>query len=139
MVINRSIPEGTFIPSLSYTQDAGTVVEWLTNAFGVTERFRAGDEHAQISLENGGCLISGQRASLSASNAMYITVRVPNVNALYQRAKDFGVEITMEPTSFPYGEKQFGARDLGGHLWNFSESIQDVDPETWATLPKNER
>lgn len=129
---NRSIPSGTFVPALSYTQDVGTVVEWLVGAFGVTERFRAGEAHAQIAFGDGGCLISGLRSDLVIGNASHMTIRVPDLDAIYERAKAFGAEITMEPETFFYGERQFGARDLGGHLWYFSQTVEDVDPASWG-------
>ncbi|MCO5226533.1 MAG: hypothetical protein M9953_14435 [Thermomicrobiales bacterium] len=134
---NRSIPSGTFVPALSYTQDVGTVVDWLVGAFGVTERFRAGDNHAQIAFGDGGCLISGMRTDLAVGNAAYMTIRVPDVDAIYARARAFGAEITSEPTEFMYGERQFGARDLGGHTWYFSQTVEDVDPTSWGgVLPE---
>ena len=133
---NRSIPEGTFVPALSYAQPVGEVVDWLVGAFGVGERFRAGDEHAQVSLGTGGVLLSGLRENLNVGNAGYITVRVPNLLEIYNRARAFGAEITSEPTEYMYGEQQFGARDLGGHIWYFSQTVRDVDPTAWgAVLP----
>lgn len=133
---NRSIPEGTFIPALSYEQPVGEVVAWLVGAFGVSERFRAGDDHAQIAFGDGGVLISGLRENLTHGNASYLTIRVDNLQGIYDRAKAFGAEITSEPTEYMYGELQFGAKDLGGHIWHFSQTMRDVDPAEWgATLP----
>lgn len=133
-ISNRSIPAGTFIPALSYAQNVGTVIDWLVGAFGVTERFRAGDSHGQIAFGNGGCLISGQRSDLVIGNAQHLTIQVPNVDLIYERAKAFGAEIVSEPQEFMYGERQFVARDLGGHLWNFSQSLHDVDPVSWGGI-----
>lgn len=133
---NRSIPAGTFVPALSYSQPVGDVIDWLVAAFGVTERFRAGDEHAQVALGDGGVLISGLRTDLTVGNASYFAVRVTDLDAYYDRAIKAGAEITSEPTEFMYGERQFGAKDLGGHIWYFSETVQDVNPGDWgATIP----
>lgn len=129
---NRSIPEGTFVPALSYEQDVGTVIDWLVGAFGVTERFRAGDNHGQIAFGNGGCLISGLRSDLVIGNAQYLTIRVPDLHQIYERARTFGAEIISEPEEFMYGELQFSARDLGGYIWHFSQSIHDIDPASWG-------
>ncbi len=38
----------------------------------------------------------------------------------------------MEPTDFEYGERQYTAEDLAGHQWTFSETLEDVHPETWG-------
>jgi hypothetical protein len=38
----------------------------------------------------------------------------------------------MEPTDFEYGERQYTAQDPAGHRWTFSETVEDVAPETWG-------
>lgn len=39
-----------------------------------------------------------------------------------------------EPTSYPYGERQYSCRDPGGHGWTFSQSIADIAPEDWRGI-----
>ena len=46
--------------------------------------------------------------------------------------KKHGARVLQPPTDPPYGEGQYTAADLGGHLWTFSESIADVDPALWG-------
>ena len=41
---NRSIPSATVIPVLIYP-DVRAAVEWLTNAFGFSERLQIGEDH----------------------------------------------------------------------------------------------
>jgi hypothetical protein len=36
------------------------------------------------------------------------------------------------PTDYRYGERQYTAKDVGGHRWTFSQSIADVDPADWG-------
>jgi len=43
-----------------------------------------------------------------------------------------GAEILQAPTDHPYGERQYRAEDITGHVWTFSESIADVDPASWG-------
>jgi uncharacterized glyoxalase superfamily protein PhnB len=43
----------------------------------------------------------------------------------------------MDPTDFPYGERQYEAEDLTGHHWIFTETIRDVDPEELGGLLKD--
>jgi uncharacterized glyoxalase superfamily protein PhnB len=43
-----------------------------------------------------------------------------------------GARIVMEPTDFPYGERQYEAEDFAGHRWTFSETLRDVAPEEWG-------
>ena len=38
----------------------------------------------------------------------------------------------MEPTDFPFGERQCTVRDPSGHYWTFSQTITDVEPEDWG-------
>ena len=37
-----------------------------------------------------------------------------------------------EPTTHPYGERQYSARDFHGHRWDFTETIADIAPEEWS-------
>lgn len=59
-------------------------------------------------------------------------VRVVDVDAHYTRAKGFGASVVSEPTSFPYGERQYTVDDPAGHRWTFSETLADVDPGDWG-------
>ena len=38
----------------------------------------------------------------------------------------------MEPTDFPYGERQYAAEDPFAHRWTFTETLADVAPEAWG-------
>ena len=42
----------------------------------------------------------------------------------------------MEPTDFPYGERQYEAEDPAGHRWTFSETLADVDPGDVGRHPR---
>jgi uncharacterized glyoxalase superfamily protein PhnB len=61
-------------------------------------------------------------------------VFVDDVDAHYERAKARGARIIGPPTDYPYGERQYGALDLAGHRWGFSQSIADVAPEEWGAV-----
>jgi uncharacterized glyoxalase superfamily protein PhnB len=61
-------------------------------------------------------------------------VRVADVDAHYQQAKAFRAEIISPPTDYPYGERQYTVKDPGGHRWTFSQTIADVDPQTWGGI-----
>ena len=43
-----------------------------------------------------------------------------------------GARVLTEPTTHPFGERQYTAEDIGGHRWTFSQSVADVDPEAWG-------
>jgi len=46
MILNRSMPSSTVTPVLVY-EDVSEAVEWLCDAFGFTERWRAGPSRSR--------------------------------------------------------------------------------------------
>jgi uncharacterized glyoxalase superfamily protein PhnB len=46
-------------------------------------------------------------------------VVVPEIDALYERARAAGAEIVMAIRDTEYGSRDFAARDPEGHLWSF--------------------
>ena len=68
----------------------------------------------------------------SGDRAHGIMVRVDDVDAHHARAVAGGVQIERPPTDYPYGERQYTAVDLGGHVWKFTQTIADVLPEDWG-------
>lgn len=128
MNTNRSMPSSVIIPELPYP-DVRQAVAWLCRTFGFVERLRIGTHRAQLSFGDG-CLvvIQGDRASCS------VMVRVADVNEHHERAKQSGATIVNPPAEYPYGERQYTAEDIGGHRWTFSQTIADVDPETWGGI-----
>ena len=133
---NRSIPPTTVIPVLSYPDVRGAVA-WLEASFGFIERVRVGEDHrAQMSLGDGAVIIAdtgGDRGAPDpAAKACSLTVRVADVQAQRNQAAEHGGTILMEPTDFPFGERQCTVRDPWGHHWTFSQTIVDVAPEDWG-------
>ena len=61
-----------------------------------------------------------------------VLVRVDDVSAHCDRAREHGARILMEPTDFEYGERQYAAADFAGHHWTFSQTLDDVDPASWG-------
>ena len=37
-----------------------------------------------------------------------------------------------EPTEYEYGERECTVEDLGGHRWQFTQTLRDVAPEAWG-------
>lgn len=135
---NRSIPQATVIPVLIYP-DVREAVDWLCAAFGFVERIRIGDSHrSQLSVGDGAVIIGDIRGLRRPPRPDEVThsvmVRVDDANAHCERARAVGARIVMEPTDFPYGERQYETEDLAGHQWTFSETLADVDPADWGGL-----
>lgn len=126
MKTNRSVPEATVIPELPYP-DVREAVDWLSRAFGFTERLQIGDHRAQLVYE-GGAVIAIQGDAPGST----LLVRVADADTHHARAAGAGAKILSEPEDYPYGERQYSAVDLGGHRWTFSESTADVDPAEWG-------
>ena len=129
--MNRSMPPSIVIPELPYP-DVREAVEWLCRVFGFSERLRIGDHRAQLT-SGGGSIIVTQRISDSGTSAS-ILMRVDNVNDHYEHVKGSGANIISSPTDYPYGERQYTAADIGGHRWTFSQTIADIDPQTWGGI-----
>lgn len=124
---NRTMPSSTIIPVLG-CKELNTTIEWLTRVYQFNERWHAGDHRAQLSF-NGGAIAITQQKHFDLVNLL---VRVNDVDAHYEHAKQQGAAIVQPPTDFPYGERQYATEDLNGHLWSFSQSIQDLAPEDWG-------
>jgi PhnB protein len=128
---NRTMPPSTVIPELVY-EDVGAAIDWLSDAFGFRERWRAGDHRAQLSYAGGTVTITEPRTSAAPPGPRSLLVRVDDVDAHHDRARERGAIIVAAPEDFPYGERQYTAEDLGGHHWTFSQSIADLAPEAWG-------
>ena len=150
MISNRSAPAGTIVPSLIYNDVAGAI-DWLCDVFGFKERLRAGEDgkvgHAQLAIGQGGVMLGASRIGQGFASApdsaelrppranevsQTLLVRVEDVDAHYEHAKQRGARILQPPTTHPYGERQYTAADLEGHRWTFSQSVADVNPEDWG-------
>ena len=117
--------------------DVRQAVAWLTEAFGFAERLRIGENHrSQLSFGDAALIVADVRNERRPPRPGEVThsvvVRVEDAKAHCERARQHGARIVMEPTDFEYGERQYTAEDLAGHLWTFSETLADVDPADWG-------
>jgi uncharacterized glyoxalase superfamily protein PhnB len=130
MPANRSMPPGPVIPELPYA-DVPAAARWLCDAFSFTERLRIGSHRIQLHVGAGSMVVveKDKDASVAGSRVM---VPVTDVDAHYARAKAAGAHVLSEPTTYPYGERQYSVRDIGGHRWTFTQSVADSDPAAWG-------
>jgi len=133
--INRSMPESAVVPVLHY-RDVPQAVAWLCSAFGFSERLRIGDHRVQLNVCDGaGAVVAAQAATASSvlgNPGHSVMVRVRDVDAHFGVAKRAGAEVLGPPQTHPYGERQYSAVDPAGHVWTFSQTVADVDPESWG-------
>lgn len=133
---NRSVPEATVVPILTYP-DVREAVAWLCQAFGFVERVRIGDSHrSQLRFGDGALIVADVRGDRHPPRPGDVThsvlVRVDDARAHCDAARARGARILMEPTDFEYGERQYHAQDPFGHQWTFTETLRDVAPEEWG-------
>ena len=116
------------IPYIFY-RDVPAALDWLTHAFGFTEKLRHATPsgmHAQMTRD-GQRIMMGQGSKewrmLSAHETEAATqgifVYLADVDAHYERARAAGAEIVHSPRDESYG-RTYTARDLDGHPWFFT-------------------
>ncbi|MBV9303661.1 MAG: VOC family protein [Acidobacteriaceae bacterium] len=138
MLSNRSIPHATVIPVLAYP-DVNRAADWLCDVFGFSVRLRIGDHRVQLNVGEGAVTVRELRpnefdAPLGIGHS--VTIRIEDADAHYERAKARGARITQEPSTQPYGERQYNAEDFAGHSWTFSQSVADIHPAEWGGTPE---
>jgi uncharacterized glyoxalase superfamily protein PhnB len=136
-MLNRSAPPATVTPVLFYP-DVRAAVAWLERAFGFGERVRIGDAHrAQLRVGDDGAVVvaeaDGKKAAPSEGAVPHvIKVRVPDVDAAFERARAAGAEVVEELRTWEYGERSGVVADLAGHRWELTQTVRDVAPEEWG-------
>jgi|SRR5580704_3657600 uncharacterized glyoxalase superfamily protein PhnB len=136
MIKNRSAPPGTIVPWLVYPE-VDRAIAWLTGAFGFQERLRTPSgpggciHHAQVAVGDGCVVLT---SSDRPAEGFSLFVPVEDVDAHCARARAFGARIVGEPRTCEFGERQYSVEDLAGYRWTFSQSVADVDPESWGAL-----
>ncbi|HZU73650.1 MAG TPA: VOC family protein [Acidimicrobiales bacterium] len=129
-------PSPSIYPRLAY-RDEIAALEFLTRAFGLTERREArmelaGGWLAWLQLGDGLVMIGrageehhGLRSPLDAEAATsMVNVYVGDVDAHYARAKAEGARIAMEPEDMFWGDRRYEALDLEGHRWHFAQRLR---------------
>lgn len=134
MRYNRSVPPCQVIPVLRYP-DPGVAAEWLGKAFGFTVRLRIANHRLQMRAGEG-CFTIGE-GNIVPNHSSAVQVRIENALSHCERARIAGAKILTEPKDQMYGERQYEAEDFYGHRWNFTETIADVEPESYGGTSVN--
>jgi len=131
MRFNRSVPPCPVIPVLIYP-DPSVAAEWLSKAFGFTVRLRIANHRIQMRAGEGCFTIA--EGDEKPDRSHITQVRIEGALAHCEQARQNGAIILTEPTDHMYGERQYNAQDFHGHRWDFTETIADVDPESWGGI-----
>jgi len=138
MLISRTTGSASVVPELVYA-DVGEAVDWLCAAFGFTELWRAGGHRARVASGNGAVIVADADEEYgravpdrTGARSHAVMVKVDDVDAHYDHARQHGARIVSPPADYPYGERQYAAEDLAGHRWTFTQAIADLAPEDWG-------
>jgi uncharacterized glyoxalase superfamily protein PhnB len=143
---NRSVPADTMLPHIVY-QDVAGAVAWLSEAFGFVEHFRYGDSPTpsgvQMHLGDAWIMLSSAREGRAGPAQIgawtqSLTVFVGDVDEHCARARSKGAKLIEEPHETVYGEYQYAAEDLEGHLWIFARHARDLAPKEWGATVAGE-
>ena len=119
------------IPLLVY-RDIQAAHDFLVNAFGFESGGvdRAADGqvvHAEVRVGNAPLWLHRVTAEHALDSPATVgvagaglVVHVSDVDQHFARARGAGAQIDSEPTDQPYGQREYGARDLEGHRWWFA-------------------
>lgn len=126
----KTLPPGppTLFATMRY-KDAPKAIEWLDKAFGFTAQFVVPGEdgmiaHSQLALGNAMVMVSSgqgplQRPTGFKDSGFSLYIVVPNPDAIHDRARAAGAEISMALTDTDYGSRDFSCIDPEGYVWNF--------------------
>ncbi len=113
----------TVTPYIAVPQ-AEELVEFVKQAFGATETFRAigsaGGWHMEVRLGDSMLMIGGGGAYRGPGTPTALWYFVEDVDATYRRAIELGATSIHEPVDQPYGVRECGVKDLAGNNWYIS-------------------
>lgn len=145
MVQNPPRGSQRIVPYLLYA-DASAAIEFLTRAFGFTERVRMpGPDglvmHCELDMCGEIVMIASAMDSVGTKGPRdlpafhaFALVYVNDVDAHHARAAAEGAEIITPPEDQFYGDRTYRARDCEGLMWTFAQHVRDVDPADFPRM-----
>jgi uncharacterized glyoxalase superfamily protein PhnB len=117
-------------------EDIAAEHDFLVSAFGFTSggihrspdgqpvhaEVRAGEVVIWLHRVAAELKLASPRSLPAASSGL--VVHVDDVNAHFKHAKEHGANVESEPKDMPYGQREYGARDLEGHRWWFAAPLK---------------
>ncbi|HET7209315.1 MAG TPA: VOC family protein [Terriglobales bacterium] len=104
--------------------DAPALVDFMTQAFGATETYRAigtaGGFHCEARVGDSMLMIGGGGQGVSWQGKPFPTslhIYVPDADAVYEKALAAGATSIKKPVDQPYGDREAGIKDIGGNYW----------------------
>jgi uncharacterized glyoxalase superfamily protein PhnB len=123
-------------------QDPAAAVGWLGRVFGLEPELLVYDPDGKlafgrvdgpVALVPAGPGRPGPSAAGGVSTQTVNVILAEDVDAHCERARSEGARVLIEPRDEFYGERNYVAADLEGHLWCFSQRVSDggPPPEGW--------
>jgi uncharacterized glyoxalase superfamily protein PhnB len=121
-----------------FYDDPRAALDWLAKAFGFETRVCVtGPDgeivHSEMEVGEGVIMVGGTTSpghksprALGGANTQSAQVFVDDVDAHYARARAAGATIANELENKDYGDRGYGAVDPEGHLWWFTERIDQA-------------
>uniref|UniRef100_UPI003084425A VOC family protein n=1 Tax=Petrachloros mirabilis TaxID=2918835 RepID=UPI003084425A len=108
--------------------EADRTIQFLTEVFGATELRRFCDLqgqviHAEVRLEDS-VIMLGDQAEGWLPRSAQIHIYVPDVDATYQKALDWGATSVQVPSQKDDEDKQGGVTDPGGTTWWIATKVK---------------
>jgi PhnB protein len=145
----KPIPEGyNTLTAYLAVEDAERAIDFYKDAFGAEEviRMPAPDgriAHAELQIGDSKIMLSdpfpqstvrppSERGGTTASIFMYCE----DVDAAFEQAKKAGATVEMELENMFWGDRFGTLSDPFGHVWSFSQHVEDVSPEEIAERGK---
>jgi PhnB protein len=141
----QAIPAGfhTLTPHI-VVRDAAQAAEWYTRVLGAAERHRLplpNGKLMSVELHFGDSTVmvadefpeAGVVSPLTiGGTAVVLHLFTEDVDTLWQRAVDAGVEVVHPLQDQFWGDRQGQIIDPFGHKWNLAQHVRDVPPEEVA-------
>jgi len=127
-----------------YYDDALGALDWLEKALGFERTLVIMDSdgklaHSEMSFGDGYIMVGSPWADFVGTpkrtggvNTQMMHVQLESgIDEHCERARAAGAEILQEPDDQFYGDRTYRARDIGGHVWTFGQTVKAMTPEEW--------
>jgi len=145
------VPAGchTVTPHL-ILRDTARALEFYKQAFGAKELSRmTGPDgsvaHAEMRIGDSIVMLGDEMPSMGATapqtvggSPVHISLMVPNVDALFDRAVKAGATVQMPLQDMFWGDRYGKLLDPFGHKWGLGMHIEDVSPKEMARRAEKE-
>ena len=147
----KTTPKGwPRLSSAIFYDDAAKAIDWLCEAFGFEIRLKVEGEggrieHSELTFGDDALIMVAQSGakpklpsyppgaspkSVGGANTQNLMLFVDSTDAHCERARQHGAIIVDEPKVHDYGadywaDRSYGALDLEGHMWWFTERVRD--------------